>query len=430
MVRMAQWHGWRKYLNVLAFIGPTLIGILTFSIYPIIFNAYISFTNRNQFHPNPDCKAGLNSIIEPTCWSIFQKHALKGMGTPFHVQSPLFANYATLIGGFFTPIVLLAFLKILICFVPLLIAFQINRHYRKELEPPVPAWILTLGGIVLGVILFIVGAQTPMADLTQAGAAPIKGLLVDGPTALGLVTNTGDFFVVTFRTVLYVLCCLPLFFIIGLGLALLMNVQDLPGRAFFRVALIVPWAASNVAIMMSLVWKFFFQEAGTVNQLAKLVFHLPAVIWLENPTVSFAICVLANIWYTYPFFMVTILGALQSIPVELYEAAEVDGATWGQRLFGITLPLIRPAVIPIIVLSSITTFQMFGTVWAITAGGPSRGAGAPGATELVMVYAYKQVFQSNAYGLMGAFAVIIFIMLFIVTLSSLRVTRITRGAYE
>ena len=93
-------------------------------------------------------------------------------------------------------------------------------------------------------------------------------------------------------------------------------------------------------------------------------------------------------------------------------------------------PLLRPAVIPVIVLSSITTFQMFGTVWAITSGGPSRGAGTPGATELTMVYAYKQVFQTQAYGKMGAFALIIFILLFAATLYSLRVSRITKGAYE
>jgi arabinogalactan oligomer/maltooligosaccharide transport system permease protein len=145
---------------------------------------------------------------------------------------------------------------------------------------------------------------------------------------------------------------------------------------------------------------------------------------------AFAVIVIANVWYSYPFFMVTTLGALQSIPVELYEAAEVDGASWWQRLMAITLPLLRPAIIPAIVLSSITTFQMFGTVWAITSGGPSRGADAPGATDLVMTYAYKQVFQSQAYGRTGAFAVIMFILLFAATLYSLRISRITRGAYE
>jgi arabinogalactan oligomer / maltooligosaccharide transport system permease protein len=69
-------------------------------------------------------------------------------------------------------------------------------------------------------------------------------------------------------------------------------------------------------------------------------------------------------------------------------------------------------------------------VWAITQGGPTRGAGAPGATELVMIYAYRQVFQFNAYARAGAFAVIIFVFLFLATIYSLRLTRITKGAYE
>jgi arabinogalactan oligomer/maltooligosaccharide transport system permease protein len=210
-----------------------------------------------------------------------------------------------------------------------------------------------------------------------------------------------------------------------------LNTENLPGRTFFRVALIVPWAASTVAIMMSLVWKFFFQEQGTINQVIELLGG-SRQLWLNNPTIAFAVIVLVNAWYSYPFFMVTILGALQSIPKELYEAAEVDGAGWWPRLFNITLPLLRPAVIPIVVLSAIGAggFQMFGTAWAITAGGPSRGAGTPGATELVMVYAYKQVFQTSAYGRMGAFAVIMFILLFLGTLYSLRLSRITKGAYE
>ena len=81
------------------------------------------------------------------------------------------------------------------------------------------------------------------------------------------------------------------------------------------------------------------------------------------------------------------------------------------------------------VLSSITTFQMFNTVWLVTNGGPSAGAGKPGNTEFVMLHAYK-LFQDQNYGRMGAFAVVIFVLLFLATLLSLRVTRITQGVYE
>src|SRR5690606_15464354 len=108
---------------------------------------------------------------------------------------------------------------------------------------------------------------------------------------------------------------------------------------------------------------------------------------------------------------------------------DVDGATWWDKLTLITLPLLRPAVLPAVVLSSITTFQMFNTVWLVTQGGPTAGAGKPGYTEFVMLHAYE-LFQDQNYGRMGAFAVIIFVILFIATILSLRVTRITQGAYE
>ncbi len=405
---MASWSGRRRILTVLAFIGPTLIGVLIFNIYPIIFNTYISFTNRNQFHPNPDCSVGLTGVLEPTCWGIFKRNAPTGFATPFHLKDPLWSNYADLMGNFFTPPVLIAFFKLIICFLPLVVAAQVNKRFSKQLDPPAsPATVTLIAIVTMAIIIFVLKI----------------------PAAFDLIMKSGDFFVVTFRTILYVALCIPLFFVVGLALALLLNTPNLPGRTFFRVALIVPWAASTVAIMMSLVWKFFFQEKGTINQLLG-IFGIHGQVWLNDPTIAFLVIVIANVWYSYPFFMVTILGALQSIPSELYEAAEVDGANYWQKLMKITLPLLRVAVIPVIVLSSITTFQMFGTVWAITAGGPSRGAGVPGATELVMVYAYKQVFQTNAYGLMGAFAVIIFILLFATTLYSLRISRITKGAYE
>ena len=130
---MSQWRGWRKALTVLAFIGPTLIGILIFNIYPILFNTYISLTNRNQNHPNPDCSVTLTSIFEPTCWSVFSAHRATGEATPFHLQSPIFANYTDLLGKFFTPPILLAFLSLVLCFVPLIVAG--GRAFRDLVRP-------------------------------------------------------------------------------------------------------------------------------------------------------------------------------------------------------------------------------------------------------------------------------------------------------
>ena len=217
-------------------------------------------------------------------------------------------------------------------------------------------------------------------------------------------------------------------FAVGLILALIVTSPGLPGKALWRVILFIPWAASSVAILTSLVWQFFFREQGTVNQLLNLAFGLKGPIWLNDPIYAFAIIILVDVWYSYPFFMVTILGALASISDDVYEAAELDGATYMQQLTSITLPLIRVAILPAIVLTSITAFQMFGTVWAITQGGPTAGAGVPGGTEFVMVYAYKQIFQVQNYNTATAFATIIFIFLFSATMYSLRFSQITKGA--
>ncbi len=405
---MISWSGRRKALTIIAFIAPTLIGILLFNIYPILFNVYISFTNRNQYHPNPNCEETLSGIFEPSCWPMFKEST--GVGQPYGIQDPAYQNYADLIGQLFTGTGLLSIGKFILIFVPFILAHQVNKYLGKQVTRPVSSLMVWLGALLLALLI---------------------AWLVDAVEAMDSLQESSTFFVVVFRTLLFVVLTVPINYIVGLILALVLNSDFIKGRTFFRAIMVIPWAASTMFIIMSLVWQFFFREQGTVNQILK-AFNVEPVSFLTNPTWAFAIIILVNLWFSFPFCFNIILGALQSIPADQYEAADVDGATYMQQLFNITLPLIRPAIVPAIVLSAIGGggFQMFGTVWAITAGGPTRGAGVPGATELVMVYAYKQVFQFNAYAKAGAFAVIIFIFLFLATLYSMRLTRITKGAYE
>jgi arabinogalactan oligomer/maltooligosaccharide transport system permease protein len=402
---MVGWSGRRKALTILAFIGPMLLALLVFSVYPFVFNGFISLTNRGTFHPNPDCTVTLWRVIEPTCW--FGKEA-RGLATPFTVQDPPWKNYVSLIGGLFKPTALIALLQIVVALLPLGAAIWVNRRLDRQISRTVPSWAVWLAALALSFLL---------------------GWLLRIPTALKVIQATGDFLMVNLRTILYVAVCIPLFFVVGLTLALILNNTHLRGRTIFRVLLVVPWAASNVALMMSLVWQFFFRQQGTINQILNQV-QIVGPTYLNSAVWAFVVVVIVNLWYTFGFFMVVILGGLQSVPVELYEAADVDGATWWQQLTKITLPLLRPAVLPAIILSSLTTYKVDAVVYAITQGGPSAGAGKPGATDFVMVYAYKQIFQTQAYGRMGAFAVILFILLFAATLYTMRLTQMTRGAYE
>jgi len=405
---MNTWKGTRKGLTIFFFLFPTMLGILVFNVYPIVLNTYISFTNRNKFRPKPDCEVFLTGLLDPLCWPQFRQNAQGGLGQPYRLAEPLFANYQALLGKLFSAEALMALGKILLAFTPLIGAVYVNRRLDREIERPISS-----GGVWLIAIALVIGL----------------GVLLSIRAAFNQLMTTGPFIIVVLRTILFVAIRVPLTFVFGLALALILNDPRLKGKTFFRVALFVPWGASSVAILMALVWQFFFRQQGTINQLLSQI-GIQGPIWLQNPVSAFGVVVLADLWFSYPFFMVAILGALQSIPVELYEAAEVDGANWWVQLQRITLPLIRPAVLPATVLTSITAFQMFGTAYAITAGGPLAGADTPGATEFVMVYAYRQIYQLQNYGRATAFAVLIFIMLFLATLYSLRITRITKGAYE
>ncbi|MFZ4655419.1 MAG: carbohydrate ABC transporter permease [Caldilineaceae bacterium] len=405
---MIGWSGRRKAFTVLLFVGPTLLGILLLNVFPILLSTYVSFTNRNKFHPNPDCSVVLTSVLDPVCWPMFQGRAGRGLAEPYSLQTPLFQNYIDLVGKLFTVEAVQALLLILICFLPLMIAALLNRYWERKITRPVSAstlWLFGLGGGLL--LAFALNANAAYQQLL----------------------TTGDFFVVVWRTILFVVARVPLSFGLGLVLALILNSSHLPGRTFFRVILFLPWATSSLAILMALVWQFFFREQGVINQVLRII-GFDGYAWLSDPVTAFAAIVITDVWFSYPFFMVVILGALQSVPNDVYEAADVEGASWWTQLTRITLPLIRPAILPATVLTSITAFQMFGTAWAITQGGPTRGAGVPGATEFVIVYAYKQIYQSQNYGSASAFAVILFLFLFAATLYSLRYTRITKGAYE
>ncbi len=241
-----------------------------------------------------------------------------------------------------------------------------------------------------------------------------------------LKTLDADFFIVLARTFAFVAICIPLFLALGMLNALALNHPAIRFKAFWRVALIVPWAVPSY--ITALVWKFFFNgEFGTFNQLYRVVAGPQAGLpWLSDPNWAFGSIVLANLWMSYPFFMVVILGALQSIPNELYEAAAVDGASAWRRFWAITIPLLRPALLPATVLSAILTFNTLNTAYLITTGGPFVSAAKPGATEFVMVYAFREAFQLFNFGYIAAFAVVIFMMLFGVTLGSLRFSGLVR----
>jgi multiple sugar transport system permease protein len=183
------------------------------------------------------------------------------------------------------------------------------------------------------------------------------------------------------NTAVYTVASVAIKCAMGMGMALILN-ERIKFRTLFRGLLMVPWIMPAAVVAMN--WKWILNSAGVLNYvLVNLGLSDRYIPWLSTPTTAMASVVAVNVWANFPFFGVNFLAAMQSIPAELYEAAEVDGASAWQRFLHVTLPGLRQIILVLCILSFIWTWNMFTHVWLLTGGGPADN------TQLVATYAYK-----------------------------------------
>ncbi len=235
----------------------------------------------------------------------------------------------------------------------------------------------------------------------------------------GLIWNYQNFYWTLMVTIVWTLTNVAIGVSLGFILALILNTEDLKGKAIYRVILILPWAIPNY--ITALVWRgMFHPQFGVINQVLQM-FGMAPVAWFDGVVSSFLTGLTTNGWLSFPFMMVVILGALQSIPKDMYEAAEVEGATRWQRLRHITLPLLRPTLIPAIVLSVVWTFNMFNIIFLVSGGEPA------GANEILITKAYKIAFENYQYAYAAAYSTVIFVILLVYGVFQTRVTKATES---
>ncbi|MFF4288740.1 carbohydrate ABC transporter permease [Streptomyces sp. NPDC001739] len=217
-------------------------------------------------------------------------------------------------------------------------------------------------------------------------------------------------------TVLWTVACVGLTFLIGLALATMLN-RKLRGRTFYRLALILPWAIP--AFISVFTWRMLYNEkSGILNKLLAGG-GIDAVPWLNDPTWAKLSVIAVNVWLGVPFMLVALLGGLTSIPAELYEAAEMDGAGAWQRFRNITVPGLRAVSSTVILLSTIWTFNMFPVIFLLTRGGPGD------ATEILVTYAYRLSFVDSPrnFSESAAWGVLILLLLSVVAVVYRRALR-------
>lgn len=229
----------------------------------------------------------------------------------------------------------------------------------------------------------------------------------------------------------------PIHLVLGVLIALLLNTPGLWFKRLYRAIyvfpMLLPW------LVVATIWRNMFdQDSGSINLLLATIggwFGVSSEVfrirWMENiypplgllPGIplplSFYAMLITNIWMGWPFMTIVATGALQSIPKDLYEAASIDGATGFQQFWKITVPLLRPAMVPAMMVGVITTFNLFSCIFFMSGGGPLR------MTEILVTTAYDLVRAQRLYGMAAAFCMVIFVVLMILTLLTNRITRAT-----
>jgi len=235
------------------------------------------------------------------------------------------------------------------------------------------------------------------------------------------VFEDNNFWYFFYKSILWTV--LNIIFHVGLGvfLALILN-KKLKGTPIFRILLILPWAVPQY--ITALTWRGMFNyEYGAVNLILGQ-FGFGPVEWLSTEWGAFFACVITNIWLGIPFMMIVALGGLQSIPADLYEAAEIDGATPWYQFWNITVPLLKPVMIPAITLGVIWTFNNFNVVWLVSNGGQPSDT-----SHLLISWVYKNGLNYMNIGYAAAFSMVIFGILLLFGSSFIKKTKGTESVY-
>ena len=286
---------------------------------------------------------------------------------------------------------------------------------RRGLGPAQSWWGFVFALPMLGLLMgfkFWPMAYAGWLSLTDANLSEPARHFIGAHNYTRLIRDTA--FVGALQTTgRYVAETLALSMVLGLGLALLLN-QNVPARGLFRTLIFLP--AVVPIIVVPILWQFLFNPYGLVNDALKRV-GLPPMNWLLSAQGAVAALVIATAWRLTPLCMVIYLAGLQSIPMELYDAAKVDGAGVTRRFRSITLPLLKPTFLVVVVFAITLTVQNFVLALVMTGGGPDS------ASTTLSLFVYQTGFLGFRMGYASAAAIVMLLIIVVFTVINLRVFR-------
>lgn len=317
-----------------------------------------------------------------------------------------------------------------------------------------PAMIIFTVFLIIPIIFALYYSFTDWNGISPPSEANFIGVDNYENVLAGGGIRQSDFFKALKNTTYFALGVVPVQTILALLLAVVVNQKMLRFKNFFRTAYYFPSITSSVAI--SLIFLFLYQRSGLINNVletitfgawepiawmsdARGLIHIvleslgitlrdgPEFLrtqllgltvwdWISGPSVALAAIMIMNIWTTIGTMMIIFLAALQDIPSSVYEAASVDGATAWPTFRRITVPMLRPTIFFVVTLGLIGTYQVFDQIYVMSSGGPAK-------TTLTMAYmVYRNGFRNSEMGLGAAIAILLFIIIFVLTLIQRRIT--------
>ena len=287
------------------------------------------------------------------------------------------------------------------------------KYYAKK----TPYLFLVPAGVILIVFFFIPFFQTIGLSLFDYGSNIYSPNFVGFQNYVSILHNP-IFYKVLLNTLIYLIVAVPVLAIVPLILAILIN-QKIRGVTLYKILIYLPVIVSIV--VAAIAFKWLYNTQGILNYLLQLL-NIQPIGWLTDPKYAIYSVILLTIWKGIGYYMMIYLSALMSVPNELYEACDIDGANFIRKHLTVTIPHILPAIALVSTISSISAMKIFAEIYVMTKGGPLNS------TKTIVYYIYEKAFENLDLGIASAMAVILLIIVMLFSL--INILFFERGKYD
>lgn len=295
------------------------------------------------------------------------------------------------------------------------------RSYRRLFDDRVLPFLLILPAVVL--IAGLIGYPViRTAWLSLNDASGLRALTEGEMTFVGL----GNYFEIfadpnlrrsAITTIVFGLVCVAGTMVVGIAVALLLN-RQFRGRGLLAILVLLPWAIPHIAA--SYVWQWLFNDQYGVLNWALVTIgmdNFDGFAWFNHWLPAFTVIGIVVVWQSFPFVSIALLAGLQTVSKDVMEAATLDGVTAWQRTRLVTLPMLKPLLLVLVVISTIWDFKVFDQIYVLTGGGPARQ------TEVLTISTYIEAFTQAEYGRGSALAMVLFLILLAITIVYIKLVK-------